>query len=75
MTWLLAAKSISRVDQPSNTLFSPQQRACPEAILPQLEGQTTKLKNPYPADSLRWAYSMMARLGDGKATLHNAHQE
>ena len=66
MSLLLAASSISMVDQPSDTLFSPQERACLEAILPRLEGQTAKLKNPYPPHSLRWAYWIIARLGGWK---------
>jgi hypothetical protein len=66
MTLLLSASSISVVDHPSHTLFSFQERACLEAILPRLEGQTAKLKNPYPVHSLRWAYWIMARLGGWK---------
>jgi hypothetical protein len=66
MALLLAAKSISPENQPIQDLFSPQQTACLEAILPKLEGQTAKLKNPYPAATLRWAYWIMARLGGWK---------
>lgn len=57
---------IRELDQPCHKLFSPQERACLEAILPRLEGQTAKLRNPYPAHSLRWVYWMIARLGGWK---------
>jgi hypothetical protein len=66
MALLLAAKSISPQNQPIDDLFSPQETACLAAILPKLEGQTAKLKNPYPTATLRWAYWIMARLGGWK---------
>ncbi len=48
------------------TIFSEQEQAYLEKILPQLEGQTQKLQNPYPIDQLAWAAWIIARLGGWK---------
>lgn len=44
-------------------VFNEQEQEYLKAILPSLEGQTEKLKNPYPPHLLIWAYWIIARLG------------
>lgn len=53
------------VDTPmlTETVFDKQERACLEDLVPMLEGETDKLKNPYPAEQLIWATWIIARLG------------
>lgn len=67
MALLLASKAIiPNQNQNVNELFSESEINCLKAIEPQFSGNTEKLKNPYPNDSLRWAFWIVARLGGWK---------
>jgi hypothetical protein len=67
MALLLASKTIvPNQNQNVNELFSETEIKCLTAIEPQFSGNTEKLKNPYPNDSLRWAFWIIARLGGWK---------
>ena len=44
-------------------LFSEPEQLCLESLLKNLEGQTSKQKNPHPRHSLAWAAWLIARLG------------
>jgi hypothetical protein len=48
---------------PIQTFFEQEQQALLKALLPRLEGKTTKLQNPYQPNDLRWAAWIIARLG------------
>jgi hypothetical protein len=47
-------------------VFSEEQVACLEDLLPKFEGKTEKQKNPYSQSNLAWATWMIARLGGWK---------
>lgn len=51
---------------PIENVFDEKEQACLEDLLPQLEGNTEKLKNPYPRHQLVWATWIIARLGGWK---------
>ncbi|MCS6796353.1 MAG: hypothetical protein NZ516_10375 [Raineya sp.] len=42
--------------------FSEQELACLRACNVKYEGKTPKQKNPYPPNSLQWAYWVLARM-------------
>lgn len=52
--------------QPTSLVFSQEQIACLEDILPRFEGKTEKQKNPHPINNLAWAAWIIARLGGWK---------
>jgi len=52
--------------QQTSLVFSAEQVACMEDLLPRFEGKTEKQKNPYPRTNLAWATWMIARLGGWK---------
>lgn len=67
MALLLASKAIiPNQNQNVNELFAESEIKCLTALETQLSGNTQKLKNPYPIDSLRWAFWIIARLGGWK---------
>jgi len=49
-----------------NEVFTKDEQLLLEKIIPQLEGKTEKLKNPYPAGQLSRATWAIARLGGWK---------
>ncbi len=51
---------------PPETVFTPEELACQEKLLPQLEGKTAKQKNPFPRTNLAWSAWIIARLGGWK---------
>lgn len=51
---------------PIETIFNEKEQACLNDLLPDLEGDTEKLKNPYSKDQLVWATWIIARLGGWK---------
>ena len=51
------------VEIPIKVVFVEKEQECLEDILPNLEGQSEKLKNPYPKEQLIWANWIIARLG------------
>jgi hypothetical protein len=55
-----------KTQQHPSLVFSEEQLACMEDVLPRLEGKTEKQKNPYPRNNLAWAAWMIARLGGWK---------
>jgi hypothetical protein len=52
--------------QVPSLVFSDDQLACLEDILPRFEGKTEKQKNPYSKNNLAWAAWIIARLGGWK---------
>jgi len=71
---LMAAVQILQLRQARNgqtkqlpsLVFSEEQLACMEDILPRFEGKTDKQKNPYHRNNLAWAVWIIARLGGWK---------
>jgi hypothetical protein len=55
-----------KTEQQPSLVFSAEQVACMEDLLPQFEGKTEKQKNPYPRSNLAWASWVIARLGGWK---------
>lgn len=53
-------------EQPIEEVFSTQEQRCLEKINESMEGQTKKLKNEHPPNTLRWATWVIARLGSWK---------
>ncbi len=51
---------------PPETVFTPEELACQEKLLPRVEGKTAKQKNPYPRTNLAWSAWIIARLGGWK---------
>jgi len=60
-----------RSEQPIETVFNDQEQQCLQTILPQLEGSTEKLINPYSQEKLSWAAWIIARLGGWKGYQSN----
>lgn len=52
-----------RSQQGSEIAFTPAEIQTLEALVPRLEGATTKQKNPHPPHSLAWAAWVIAKLG------------
>ena len=52
--------------QQTSLVFSDEQVACMEDLLPRLEGKTEKQKNPFTQTNLAWATWIIARLGGWK---------
>jgi hypothetical protein len=46
-----------------DTCFNKEEQACLKAILPKIDGKTTKQQNPYDPSKLAWATWIIARLG------------
>jgi hypothetical protein len=55
-----------RTRQPVSLVFSEEESACLENLLPRFEGKTEKQKNPYPRNNLAWAAWLIARPGGWK---------
>jgi hypothetical protein len=55
-----------QVDMPIEVVFNNKEQACLADLLPQLEGNTEKLKNPHSKDLLIWGTWIIARLGGWK---------
>jgi hypothetical protein len=53
-------------EQPVDEVFDKEQQQCLQIMNEQLEGETTKLKNPATANTLKWAAWIIARLGGWK---------
>ena len=53
-------------EQPTDELFDKEQQQCLTMINIQLEGQTSKLKNPSRKNTLNWATWIIARIGGWK---------
>jgi hypothetical protein len=51
---------------PIEVTFNEKEQECLNELLPQLEGNTTKLKNPHSKHLLVWATWIIARLGGWK---------
>lgn len=51
---------------PATLIFEQEQLACLAEIGRQYEGNTVKLKNPYPSPSMAWAAWIIARMGGWK---------
>jgi len=51
---------------PPEAVFTPDELACQESLLPSLEGKTAKQKNPFPRTNLAWSAWIIARLGGWK---------
>jgi hypothetical protein len=62
---LRQARNGTTAQKPS-LVFSEEQIACLEDMLPRFEGKTEKLKNPHPKDNLSWATWIISRLGGWK---------
>jgi hypothetical protein len=60
---LVLARAAANHDQPASHVFDARQIAVIEALQAQLQGRTSKQKNPYPPKSLAWAAWTIARLG------------
>jgi hypothetical protein len=59
----------SAVELPASCCFTPQEQACMELHIPELEGKTQKLKNPYKPSDLKRYIWVVARLGGWKGYL------
>jgi hypothetical protein len=59
----------SAVELPASCCFSPEEQACMDLQIPQLEGLTQKLKNPYKPPDLKRYIWVIARLGGWKGYL------
>lgn len=46
-----------------DTCFNQEEQACLKAILPKIDGKTSKQQNPYDPSKLAWATWIIARLG------------
>jgi hypothetical protein len=55
-----------QIDQDMDTVFSQEEQHIIKSINPTLEGNTEKLKNPHPHNSLAFAAWVIARLGGWK---------
>lgn len=53
----------SEQDLPASVCFSTEEQACMELQMPELEGKTQKLKNPYTPSTLKRYIWVVARLG------------
>jgi hypothetical protein len=62
---LRQARDGTTLQRPS-LVFSEDQLACMEDLLPHFEGKTEKSKNPHPRDNLAWAAWIIARMGGWK---------
>ena len=51
---------------PPETVFTPEELAFQEILLPRLEGKTAKRKNPHPRSNLAWSSWIIACLGGWK---------
>jgi hypothetical protein len=51
---------------PVETVFREEEQQCLKEITKKYEGKTQKLKNPYAANTLKWAVWTIARLGGWK---------
>ena len=60
---LVLARAAPNHDQPAEHVFDERQIEVIEALQAQLQGRTSKQKNPYPVKSLAWAAWTIARLG------------
>lgn len=60
---LVLARAATTHDQPAEHVFDARQIQVLDALQAQLQGRTTKQKNPYPPGSLAWAAWTIARLG------------
>lgn len=58
----------SKMETPAllKKMFTEQEKACLSAVCTDYEGKTQKQKNPYPKDTMQWAYWIVARLGGWK---------
>lgn len=56
----------SEQELPAGCCFSEEEQACMELQMPQLEGKTQKLKNPYAPSALKRCIWVIARLGGWK---------
>lgn len=53
-------------EQPIDEVFDKEQQQCLQMMNRQLEGETSKLKNPSKPNTLKWATWIIARLGGWK---------
>jgi Transposase DDE domain/Transposase DNA-binding len=53
-------------EQPIGEVFDHQEQACLIVMNKKLEGETDKLKNPFSANTLKWATWIIARMGGWK---------
>ena len=58
----------SKMDEPAplKKMFTEPEKACLRALCRKYEGKTEKQKNPYPEDTMQWAYWVLGRLGGWK---------
>lgn len=63
---MMLAYSDCPEQQPIEEVFTSQEQKCLEKINGSLEGQTEKLKNIHPPNTLKWATWVIARLGGWK---------
>lgn len=59
----------SALELSASCCFSPEKQACMDLQIPQLEGKTQKLKNPYKPPDLKRYIWVIARLGGWKGYL------
>lgn len=52
--------------QPIELVFEQEEQECLQSLLPDLQGNTVALQNPYESTDLRWAAWIIARLGGWK---------
>jgi hypothetical protein len=55
-----------KAEIPIQSVFTEKEQQGLNKVLPQLEGQTEKLKNPHDPGQLSWATWIIARLGGWK---------
>lgn len=63
---LKQARDEQESQMPIEVTFDEKEQECLNELLPQLEGSTTKLKNPHSKHLLVWATWIIARLGGWK---------
>lgn len=58
----------SKMEKPAplKKMFTEAEKACLSALSRKYEGKTEKQKNPYPEDTMQWAYWVLGRLGGWK---------
>ncbi|GAA4460922.1 IS4-like element ISBthe3 family transposase [Nibrella saemangeumensis] len=61
--FIMQAAYDSEQELPAGSCFSAEEQACMEIQMPQLEGKTQKLKNPYTPSTLKRYIWVIARLG------------